>query len=88
MNIAAISVTKERKDTISLAFRLAMPEHLFPNGGGLAVFDDPFTEMSPERTKQACRLLEKFAENNQVIFITCDDKYRKLLTGNVIQIDS
>ena len=73
------------KDTISLAFRLAMLDHLFPDGGGFAVFDDPFTEMSPERTKQACKLLEKFAENNQVIFITCDDKYKQLFpNANVI----
>lgn len=74
------------KDTISLAFRLAMLEHLFPNGGGLAVFDDPFTEMDEKRVEQSCRLIQKYAENNQVIFITCDSKYRQMLTGNVISV--
>lgn len=29
------------KDTISLAFRLAMLEQLYPEGEGLAIFDDP-----------------------------------------------
>ena len=77
------------KDTISLAFRLAMLEHLYPKGGGLAVFDDAFTEMDPKRVKQACKLIEKFAENNQVIFITCDAKYRDLLPkGKVIEMTS
>lgn len=74
------------KDTISLAFRLAMLEHLFPNGDGLAVFDDPFTEMDEKRVEQACRLIQKYAENNQVIFITCDSKYQKMMTGNVISV--
>ena len=71
------------KDTISIAFRLAMLEHLFPDGGGLAVFDDPFTDMDPERVQQACKLIGKFAENNQVIFITCDEKYTDYLSGKV-----
>ncbi len=74
------------KDTISLAFRLAMLEQLYPNGNGIAVFDDPFTDMDPKRVSKACKLLEKFAKNNQVIFITCDDKYKELLKGNLIEI--
>ena len=72
------------KDTVSLAFRLAMLEHLYPEGDGLAVFDDPFTDMDVKRVEQSCKLIQKFAENNQVIFITCDDKYAKYMTGNVI----
>ena len=74
------------KDTISLAFRLAVLEHLFPNGGGLAVFDDPFTDMDPKRVEQSCRLIQKYAENNQVIFITCDAKYQQMLSGHVISV--
>lgn len=74
------------KDTISLAFRLAMLEHLYPNGGGLAVFDDPFTDMDPGRVEKSCRLIQKFAENNQVIFITCDNKYESMLSGNIVKI--
>lgn len=72
------------KDTISLAFRLAMLEHLYPEGDGLAVFDDSFTEMDPKRVQQSCRLIEKFAKKNQVIFITCDNKYTELMRSNKI----
>lgn len=75
------------KDTIVLAFRLAVLEHLFPDGGCVAVFDDPFTDMDPERTGEACRLLEKFAENNQVIFVSCDGKYTDMMEGNVIMAE-
>ncbi|SFQ09273.1 AAA domain-containing protein [Lachnospiraceae bacterium XBB1006] len=75
------------KDTIALAFRLAMLEHLFPNGGGLVVLDDPFTDMDEDRTKQACKLVQQFADKgNQVLFVTCDNKYRTLLKGNVINM--
>ena len=75
------------KDTIALAFRLAMLEHLFPDGGGLVIFDDPFTEMDESRTKQACKLVQKFADDgNQVLFVTCDNKYKNLLSGNTIEM--
>lgn len=74
------------KDTISLAFRLAVLEHLYPEGGAVAVFDDPFTDMDPKRTKEACRIIQKFAESNQVLFVTCDDKYEGMLEGNVIRM--
>lgn len=74
------------KDTISLAFRLAVLKHLFPNGGCVAVFDDPFTDMDPKRTERACRLIQEFSEDNQVIFVSCDEKYEDILTGNLIRV--
>ena len=74
------------RDTIALALRLSILEHLYPEGGGLAVFDDPFTDMDPDRTAQACKLVQKFAEKNQVIFVTCDSKYIGMLDGSVIEL--
>ena len=43
--------------------------------------------MDPERTKQACSLIEDFAKDNQVIFVTCDDKYEHLMSGSVIRVE-
>ena len=74
------------KDTISLAFRLAVLEHLYPEGNAVAVFDDPFTDMDPQRTAEACRLIQQFAQKNQVLFVTCDDKYKTLMNGHVIEM--
>lgn len=82
------TLSEGTKDTISLAFRLAMLDHLYPEGGGLAVFDDPFTDMDEMRTVQSCRLIQKYAENNQVIFITCDSKYQSMLAGNIISMSN
>ena len=74
------------KDTVALAFRLAMLEHLYPQGGAVAIFDDPFTDMDPHRREQACRLLQAFAEKNQVLFLTCDSVYSDLLAGHRIEL--
>lgn len=74
------------KDTVSLAFRLAMLEHVFPKGNGFAVFDDPLTDMDPYRKAQSCKLIEEFAKNNQVIFVTCDDSYASMMNGNVLKL--
>ena len=76
------------KDTVALAFRLAVVKFLFPNGGGFAVFDDPFTDMDAERRARACSLLKEFAENNQIIFVTCDRSYADVLQGNFIDFSN
>ena len=74
------------KETVSLAFRLAVLDHLFPEGGGVIVFDDPFTDMDAERTVQSCRLLQACAEKHQVIFLTCKEEYAAMLGGNEIRM--
>lgn len=75
------------KDTVSLAFRLAVLDHLFPEGGGVMVLDDPFTDMDEERVKQSCALVKACAERHQVIFLTCREEYIPLLGGHCIRMD-
>lgn len=74
------------KETVSLAFRLAVLDHLFPDGGGVIVFDDPFTDMDAERTAQSCALIQDCAQRHQVIFLTCKDEYAAMLGGNEIRM--
>lgn len=74
------------KDTVSLAFRLATLDHLFPNGGGVIVFDDPFTDMDAERTEQACALVRECAQRHQVVFLTCKEEYLDMLCGKIIRV--
>ncbi len=77
----SIILSEGTKDTVALAFRLAMLEHIYPQGGALLVLDDPFTEMDPDRTKQACTLVQQFVDRgNQVIFVTCDEKYLQMFS--------
>ena len=72
------------RDTVSLAFRLAVLDHLFPDGGGVIVLDDPFTDMDKDRTRQACALVQSCAQRHQVIFLTCKEELCSLLSGNRI----
>ena len=74
------------KETVSLAFRLAVLDHLFPDGGGVIVLDDPFTDMDSERTNQACKLVKECAKRHQVIFMTCRTEYLQMLGGNTIKL--
>ena len=74
------------KDTIALAFRLAVLEHVFPNGGAILVLDDPFTDMDADRTAKACKLVRKFSDKgNQVLFTTCNENTARKLGGNLIR---
>lgn len=74
------------KETVSMAFRFAVLDHLFPDGGGVIVLDDPFTDMDPERAGQACALTKECAKRHQVIFLTCREEYLQMLGGNAIRI--
>ena len=73
------------KETVSLAFRLAVLDHVFPEGGGVIVLDDPFTDMDAERVAQSCELVKECANRHQVIFLTCREEYMDLLNGNNIR---
>jgi len=73
------------KDTVYLAFRLAVLDHLFPDGGGVIVFDDPFTDMDADRVSKSCELLRECAKKHQVIFLTCREEYIDMLGGNIIR---
>ena len=74
------------KETVSLAFRLAVLDHLFPEGGGVIVLDDPFTELDAERAAQSCELLKACATRHQVIFLTCHEKYIGMLNAEPIRV--
>lgn len=74
------------KETVFLAFRLAVLGHLFPDGGGLIVLDDPLNDMDADRAERSCKLITEIAQKHQVIFLTCREEYVKLLGGNEIHI--
>ena len=73
------------KETVSLAFRLAVLDHLFPQGG-VIVFDDPFANMDKERQAAAWHLVEACAQRHQVIFFTCKEEYPQNLAAKIIQM--
>ncbi len=58
-------------DALALAFRLALLEQCFPEGGGILVLDDCLVDFDEERLQYAVSLLEDFARRHQVIMMTC-----------------
>ena len=74
------------KETIALAFRLAVLDHLFPDGDGAIVLDDPFTNMDADRTKKSIELIKECAKKHQVILLTCKEDYISELEGNLIKL--
>ncbi len=74
------------KETVSLAFRLAVLDHLFPNGNGVIILDDPLCNMDTDRTAQSCELIKECAKQHQVIFLTCREEYLEMLSGNKITL--
>lgn len=74
------------KETVSLAFRLAVLDHLFPDGGGVIVLDDPFVNMDAERVERSCELVKECAKRHQVILLTCKEEIAGKLGGNILKI--
>lgn len=74
------------KSTLIISFKLAVLDFFFEEEGGLIVLDDILLDMDPLRRKKSAQLLRKFAESNQVIFMTCDPDMAKLLGGNLIEL--
>lgn len=68
-------------DALALAFRLALLEEFFPEGGGILVLDDCLVDFDEERLKQAALLLEDFARNHQVILLTCHPSLANTFPG-------
>ncbi len=81
------TLSEGTKEAVSLAFRLAVLDHLFPNGGGVIIFDDPMTDMDTDRTAAACELLKAAGERHQIIFLTCREEYLPMLAGHKIKFD-
>ena len=79
------TLSEGTKEVVSLAFRLAVLDHLFPNGGGVIIFDDPMTDMDSDRVAASCKLLTQAAERHQVIFLTCREEYLSMLDGNLVK---
>lgn len=71
---------------VALALRLAMAGYLFRENEGFIVMDDPLVDLDPERKKQAAKVLQKAAEDKQIIITTFEPHTAKLLGGNIVEI--
>lgn len=73
-------------DSVVLALRFALLKHIFQDRKGYVILDDCLVDLDPMRKEQSVALIKDFAEENQVIFTTCDPETAKLLGGSLIEL--
>lgn len=59
-------------DCITICMRLALVNALFGNEIPFLILDDPFINMDDERTKCALEMIQKIAQDHQVIYLVCN----------------
>ena len=64
---------------LALAIRLAMAEAYLAVSGGFVIFDDPLVHFDSDRAAVAADMIRAFAEQHQVIFLTCHENHAKQL---------
>lgn len=73
-------------DSVALALRLAILEHILGYNKGFLILDDCLVDLDPYRKNMASKLINEFAKKHQVIFTTCSPDTATLLGGYLIEI--
>ena len=58
-------------DLVMLCMRLALVDALFREENMFVILDDPFVNLDDAHTEQALKLLRSFAQNRQILYLTC-----------------
>jgi len=69
---------------LALALHLSMANHFLKEADGFLIMDDPFVDLDPDRQKRAAELINRFAEEKQMLIFTCHQSHADLLGGNQI----
>ena len=71
---------------LGLALRLSMARYFLKDSEGFLVLDDPFVDMDPGRQNAAAKIIQSFAQEKQVIVMTCHPSHADLLGGHTITL--
>ena len=63
-------------DCIILCMRLALVDALFGEEKPFLILDDPFVNLDDKHTKRAREMLDKIAQDHQVIYLVCNSSRR------------
>lgn len=74
------------KASLGLAVRLAMARWFLEGREGFVFLDDPLVDLDPERQRAAAAMLRHFAEEKQVIVLTCHPGHAGILAGTTIAL--
>ena len=59
-------------DAVMLCMRFALVDALFTGEKPFVILDDPFVNLDDEHTAQALELLRKLAQEQQILYLTCN----------------
>ena len=74
-------------DTLGLAMRLAITKMFLGDRENFVIMDDPLVDLDPERQANAAKVIKNFAENKQIILLTCHPFHAELLKGHQIHLE-
>lgn len=73
--VDADTLSQGTRDQLYLCARLGIVRQVTEPGSPPLVFDDPFVTFDEERARRSVELLRDYASEQQVIYLTCSDRY-------------
>jgi len=73
-------------DVLGIALRLGITKMFLEEKEGFVIMDDPLVDLDPDRQSKAAEAIKDFAENKQLILLTCHPPHAKLLGGHQIEL--
>ena len=74
------------KASMGFSIRLSMAAHFLEDLDGFLILDDPMVDLDADRQKKTADILREFAEQKQVILLTCHDAHAALLTESPLRL--
>ena len=74
------------KASMGFSIRLSMAAHFLEDLDGFLILDDPMVDLDADRQRKTADVLREFAEQKQVILLTCHEAHAALLTDSPLQI--
>ena len=74
------------KASMGFSIRLSMAAHFLEDLDGFLILDDPMVDLDADRQRKTADVLREFAEQKQVILLTCHEAHAALLTQSPLQI--
>lgn len=75
------------KDSFSIALRLTLSEYFLGNLSGFMIFDDPLTDLDPDRATLCAEVIREFSEKYQTVILTCHPLNAEILGGTRIKLE-
>ncbi|MBW2078891.1 MAG: hypothetical protein JRI71_15350 [Deltaproteobacteria bacterium] len=73
-------------DVLGIALRLGITKKFLEEKEGFVIMDDPLVDLDPDRQSKAAEAIKDFAEDKQLIILTCHPLHAEQLGGHQIEL--